>query len=331
MKKIVILAALAAVAMTSCSKEGDNVSQTNAIEFRGVTEKTRASLVDGLGEFTNFFVHAYKEETTLPSTFDFMAGTPVHRTAPLAATWTYSPVKYYPTDGSYVSFYAYAPIKDINMTNPVVAAGEVSFDYTVPADQSVSNTATDLLVAAAPELTAGTVAFVFDHALSAVNFTATSAAANPQELIFTISKAEIIEVFNEGTFEYDNTAAVVGTWATTGSEVTYKSSVRNVAVAVGDSETLLSANDYLMVLPQDVTASSKVVITYSVMDGAGDYIYNNEELELDFPVTFTAFEMGKRYNFTFTFDTTSGSGLLNPIVFDVTTLNNWVDETESLD
>ena len=314
MKKLLILAAVAVAGLTACQKEGDNRTHEGGevIEFRGVTEKTRASLVDGIADFNSFFVSANRSDDA--ATFGFLNAS-VYKDG---GVWKYAPAKYWPTDaGVTVNFFAYAPVKDPNMANFAPSGTTATFDYTVPADQSASNNAADLLVANVGPQATGPVAFVFDHALSAINFTAENLAANPKELVFTISKAEITGAPTVGTYTY-------GTgWSAQGTPALYKSSVRNTAVGNGETQQLLSTNDYLMMLPHTVVpASQNVVITFSVKDGEGAYIYEDEELELDFPASF-AFEAGKRYNFTFAFDATN---LLNPISFTVT-LNPWVAPT----
>ena len=316
MKKLLILAAAAAVGLTSCSKEDGARTHEGGevIEFRGVVEKTRASLTDT--DFRSFFVSAFRADEA--ATFGFLNAS-VYKNG---AAWEYAPEKYWPIDGTAVSFFAYAPVKDVNMTTPLATDG--TFGYTVPADQSNNNHAADLLVASDSDVTAtsngGAVVLEFDHALSAVNFTAENLSTNPAELMFTVRAAELVALNTVGTYTY-------GTgWSALGTPLDYKSSVRNTAVGVGETEQLLSTNDFLMVLPQVVDpATQNVKITFSVKDGEGQYIYEDAELVLDFPAGFE-FVAGKRYNFTFTFDATSNGGLLNPIMFTVT-LNDWEDET----
>ncbi len=181
MKKIIFFAAMAATVLaTGCSNEGgaqSNDGDANAIEFRGVVDKaTRATTVGATAELTNFFVHAGAHANGAAiANLDFMEAA-VYKNG---AAWTYAPEKYYPTNGDEINFYAYAPVKDVNMTTAMgVASGKVQFGYTVPANQKVNNTAVDLLVANVLDNTAGAtppappVAFTFNHALSAVTFSA---------------------------------------------------------------------------------------------------------------------------------------------------------------
>lgn len=325
MRKFAFLAALAAVIMSGCSQSDDVVMDTteaNAISFRPVVEKSRASLVDGTGELTSFFVHAEKDGD---DNFSFLEASVYTNDG--GTTWTYAPKKYYPVDGTTaVNFYAYAPVKDKNMTTAMaISSGTVTFGYTVPADQSISNTAVDLLVASETGKTSGDVAFTFNHALSAVTFSAANLNPATSELVYTISEIAITDMDNVGTYTY----GTPGTWIMSGTTTTYTAGVPASGVAVvpgGNAATavnLLSKNDVMMVLPQTPANTAKVEITYSLKDGGGADIYADATLELLLPSGFE-FEAGKRYNFAFSFAPS------NAIVLTVTEVTGWVPVTESL-
>lgn len=329
MRKFILFAALAAVIMSGCSQSADDTtvnSEANAIDFRPVVEKSRASVVESTDQLTSFFVQADKGSAY---DFNFLNAAVYYD----GSSWVYSPKKYYPTDGDLISFYAYAPIKDVNMAAAgfTVAGTDVTFGYTVPTDQSVHNTATDLLVAKKTDMSSGTVDFIFDHALSAVTFSAKNLNDENSELTYVISSIKIINVDNEGTYVY----AATPTWTVTGSgDVTYKAGVPASGVAVvpgGSAATavnLLSANDVMMVLPQTPTwgtipaattpVGSYVVITYSLKSGDGQYMYENEERYMA-PYSGFEFIYGTRYNFEFAFSASDA------IVLNVTSVNDWYD------
>ena len=234
MKKVFVFAALAAAVLaTACSKEGSNSQQAsagvNAIGFRAVVDKSasRASLVTATANLTNFYVQA---GITGNNDLAFMEA-PV-LTPDKGTTWTYSPIKYYPTTGT-LDFFAYAPIQDINMTSPMEnSTGVATCGYTVPADQSVMNTSTDFLVASAlAQAAPGPVALTFDHALSAATFSASNQYDPATNLIARISKIEITELDNVGVFTYPWSATSWTIPAVT-SAVTYTAGVPESGVSV---------------------------------------------------------------------------------------------------
>jgi hypothetical protein len=120
MKKNYIMGVIActALTMTSCSNDeigGNNTKQGDPIEFGVYLERdaqgSRGTIIT-TKNLTKFGVTAYLEPSVTP---DFMYNQEVIKSAD--GSWTYSPVKYWPTmeDGFYtqkahsISFYAYAP------------------------------------------------------------------------------------------------------------------------------------------------------------------------------------------------------------------------------
>jgi hypothetical protein len=340
MKKIMFFAAMAAMVLTqACSNDGNSEQQGyqegNAISFRSVVDKSRASLISNTTQLTSFFVHA---GVTGQNNLGFMSAA-VYREG---ANWVYSPVKYYPTTGT-LDFYAYAPIKDVNMTTPVNYVGtSATFGYTVPFDQSAMNTSTDLLVASVLGNNASPVALTFNHALSAVKFSASNQNAPSTNLIVRISGIEITELDNVGTFTYP-WSNVNTCWTNPAdADVTYKAGIPQSGVFVAPAGTpvayvsLLSANDVMMVLPQ--TPAALGTITAGVPDDNGTYVKVYFEITdatgqlvsggalnpavLAFPSGF-AFQPGVMYNFQFDFT----ENMLNPISFTVT-VDGWAPETD---
>lgn len=312
MKKFLLFSVASLLLLAGCSNsEGDMAaSQSGAIEFRSVVDKTRASLIGSTAELESFFVKGLQGATYL----DYLSAS-VYLDG---STWTYSPKKYWPVNDDAVYFYAFAPYSSTVMGGMEVDGSSVKFPYTVPADQSIQNTAVDLLVANASGKgsthSSVAVAFTFNHALSAATFSAENKNAAGSELVYTISKIEITGLDNEGVYNYAN-----GWTPKTNSNITYIAGVPASGVAVqpgAGSVKLLSANDIMMVLPQTPVAATKVKITYSLKDGEGASIYNNATKELDLPSLFE-FEAGIRYNFAFEFAAS------NAIQLTVTKVEDW--------
>lgn len=327
--------AVAAVLATACTKESAPATTGNAIEFRSLLDKnanSRASLVENIGEFTSFFVAAGLNVQNEQNEYElgFMQS-PVWRTRDEqdgSIFWNYSPKKYYPADGTAINFFAYAPIKDVNMDNYAKLhidpndADEVWFEYTVPKEQSKSNTAVDLLVASVLGAVSGEVELDFKHALSAVTFSAANTNPTGSELVYVIHGIEITALDNEGTFTYPLTWTPLGNI----TPENYKAGIPKSGVALMNPdpdpdpdhgyENLLSANDIMMVLPQspqtksappsdtdpgDTQTYAYVKITFSVKDGSGNFIYENHKRYLPLPETFI-FKPETFYNFQFRFE-----------------------------
>lgn len=301
--KISWIAVIAALMLTGCNNDlviqGD--ANENSIEFSAVMDKTRTSLVTE-DELTSFYLHAGEsgsDDLSFMNVAAYLDG----------GVWTYAPKKYWP--GYDLDFYAYAPIMDVNMTKKPYAftGGGVGFEYEVPFDQSVSNTAVDLLVAYAENQSYydGSVELNFEHALSSVIFSAENQSKN---MIFNIHSIEITKLYNKGTYTYSSGWEPI----TTEGKIEYKAGIPESGVTIYPNvgfTFLLSLNDYLMVLPQDIEPDVDVYVTYSYID----LLEKNEikrfeaqesNVEKSFPLneflTNNGFEKGKRYNFKFELD-----------------------------
>lgn len=179
------IAAMAALTLVSCSSDdldsfSDNSSKNEAISFDGYLGRsavavngTRGSVVDvtalqsaGFGVFGNYS----KDATTAYGNNLFDNQQVTYYKSATSAKWTYSPLKFWPSDG-HIDFLAYAPYdKDTKLTD-----GSKIKDFTV------SKTITDqkdLLWTKAksqitPDVTSTKekVKFQFHHALSRLGYT----------------------------------------------------------------------------------------------------------------------------------------------------------------
>lgn len=332
MKKVLFATAvLALTTLQSCSEHDNEIQQGTSIEFRTLMDKTRASLLSGTNDvrFNSFMVKAFRDKAT---TFEFMPGTPVFKEA---GTWTYAPTKFYPSDGKSVSFFAYAPINDGNLSNMTTNGTTTKFTYILPNDQRLGNTSTDLLVARAKQNTGG-VALAFQHALSAATFKAKN-ANTADELTYVITELVIENLRYKGDFTYGTGTGAVGTWSYDGDPVGYYPAVVSSGVAVEPNagfKQVLSDNDWLMVLPQtptwatinDITqkptSGSYIAVTFNARDGAGKNIYNANQKFYLVPPTSVGFkfEAGKKYVFQITFEKLTGIALS-------ATLTGWEEPT----
>jgi hypothetical protein len=326
MKKLFLLAATAATILSAGCSQDEGVqllveNQPQSIEFRGVVDKsTKATTVAQTSDLTNFFVQAGQHGTGVaPANLNFMSAAVYNE----ASTWKYAPTKYFPANGDEVDFFAYAPIKDVNMTTDLAISGSTAaFGYTVPVAQNANNTAVDLLVASVTNATSGPVAFTFAHALSAVTFSAANCEDTDSELIYTISSITLKERDNVGTYTYgtgwsDNAA----------TDVDYLAGLPASGVALvpvsstGSVAKLLSENDVMMVLPQAADAG-EIEVIFSLKDGAGNDLFTDESRTLTLPSPFS-FEAGKMYDFQFEFSA------LGKVTFTAT-VTGWTSATQAL-
>ncbi len=144
MKKSIILAAVAALVLAGCTKNETYVVNTekDAVSFgaysgRAVTKagptddiNLKALAEHGFGVFATYSATDDFSEATN----DFMYNQQV-TSADEGATWTYSPVKYWPNptngqaaDAQKVSFFAYAPYADPEATGAVNDYGVTGFE-----------------------------------------------------------------------------------------------------------------------------------------------------------------------------------------------------------
>lgn len=198
-KKFVMgIAAMAALTLVSCSSDdldsfSDNSSKNEAISFDGYLGRsavavngTRGSVQDkttlrsaGFGVFGK-----YTDGQT--SDANFFKNQPV--TCP-GTKWTYSPLKYWPTQGK-IDFFAYAPYKE----GQTLKGNTNTFDFTVEpkaADQIdlLWANATGKITENFEGTTKKKVNFLFKHALSRLGYTVKlSGNYSPDNATFTLKK-----------------------------------------------------------------------------------------------------------------------------------------------
>jgi hypothetical protein len=349
MKKMFLLAVIAAgAAFIGCQRsvDGEDLANSRRIDFRTLTEKTRATVVDG-NNISSFKVSAIWNDpaSAVPTSFNHMDGTNVIRNMNGASTWTYSPVKYWPDAGT-VDFYAYSPAGSVNVSDFTSSSpSNAVITYTVPLTSTEAKTAEDLLVSVSKDNTyvsaVGVVQLTFDHALSHVTFSAKNLSSGAT---YTIYDLELMNLVQTGTL---NLAAAAPSWTLdANASNTYAASLPEIGVSVlpntTDFKKLLGLNEGVMIMPQAVTKGDDadtdddgipddiadngkgyVRVTYGATDQAGGVIrpVGTEEY---FPLEFT-FESKKAYEIQITFnDTATG---LNPISFAVTGVTAWPTPT----
>jgi hypothetical protein len=340
MKKMFLMAAVAAgVALVSCQDDQVANESVNGREigFRTLTEKTRATTVDG-NNIGSFKVSAiWNNPASAPTEFNHMKGINVTRDI-AASTWKYSPIKYWPETGN-VDFYAYSPAGSVNVASFNSDGINAVVNYTVPLNSTGAKSAEDFLYAKSENRVfsgTGEVALSFQHALSLVTFSAKNVSVGAT---YTIEKIEMINLDQTGNL--DMSAGTVA-WTLTGTrDKTYSAGLPDVGATVLPAGTsapwisLLGPNEGMMVMPQTVSAGSNVdssvpkdgipddiatagksyvVVTYGATDQEGGVIRPSGS-KAYFPLGLTM-GVGVAYDFQLTLGSSgTGGGSLNPISF----------------
>lgn len=335
MRKSLLLAAAAAVVLAGCSQDdvvNSGVDQNNGtpIEFRTVTNKTRATESTDGNNIGDFRVSANKVGTYVNPAFSFMQDIAVLKTG---ASWSYAPLKFFPNDGTVIEFFAYSPSGSVNvstaMTSESASVNSVQkskLSYTVPV-LGETKKAEDFLVSVAigsKDNVDQKIQMNFTHALSMATFAAKNISKGMTLIVDTIEISDL-GVTADLTLDAASAATTKFAWTTPANQSsTYGVALPTDGVPVlpesADDKgfkTLLPTNEGLMILPQTVSASTVFTVRYRAVD-ADNITIGRESAE--FQLLGQTFELGKKYTFNITFE-----GTFKPLVFDGIDVEPWVD------
>lgn len=313
MKKI-LLATVAALAITSCSQneEFENAGQKAEIGFNTVVNNsTRAVEVDLPGlKKQGFCVYAYN---TGGATIENNAvlDKPIMKNEKV--TWKDnkwgSATYYWPSTGN-VQFFAYSSKNALTLTTNEADAYPTLVDYEVA---NAAANQEDLLVAMATNKTKenSTVDFVFSHVLTQINFSIKSKIDDG--LTYTLSKIEIVGANNKGTYNYKDNK-----WTNLTGTAKYEYTSTNESFVGTEAKPV--NNEPLMLLPQD-TSARKILISYTVTDTNNNEVYTTatpKEVDL----TSVKWEVSKRIRYTLALTNDA-----TVIGWEVSAMNGWEDET----
>lgn len=314
MKKLFFIAALAGVALVSCTKNEVAPSvQQDEITFAApvVGSITKASEVkgtifpetmkfnawawyhEGTGAFTSAGATGYMEEVTV----EHVSGDVITDDSGTGG-WHANPAYYWPKNGL-LTFDAYAP-HDLETTGTcsvtsTAAEGLTITDYTVPStianqiDVMYSTRAYDKTKSSHTDGGYDGVDILFNHALSVIAIKAAAADATAASVV-RIKNIRIESAFNKGTFKQNHVNGYGGTptWTpVTDSKETYYvvgSSTTDHAtattIATGDP---VQKGENLILLPQVFTTSgAKITVDYFIQNGGstGPVVEQTYTLEL---------------------------------------------------
>lgn len=340
MKKSLLFAALAVVAMASCTKNELKVPSTGSdavISFQPVvanatkaTYLTTANMKDQCNEFGVFAWYGEPDLAASGSAATaYMDNVKVTYSASIdedasagAGAWAPDSPYYWPKNGT-LSFDAYAPAS-AHATTPGLGTGKVAStaanglkieNYTVAAlanqyDLLYSTRTKDKVTSTGGSNdTYDGVDIAFHHALAAIEVTAKT-YENYSDAI-KLKTITILNAYSKGTFNQNMTNATTeGTakWSDHGTEVSYVLFSGDQALsttALTSSTTPAISNAIL--LPQSFTHTPNKVsikVDYSIKHGSS-YLPQTQTFDLSATtvstVAQTDWEMGKRYTYNFIF------------------------------
>ncbi|MBO5418804.1 MAG: fimbrillin family protein [Bacteroidales bacterium] len=326
MKKIVLLAVISLAALASCTKNepAPSVTDQQEITFASpvVSLNTKALLEGTLFPTTQTFnVWAWYSEKEYYDGTDgkkYMTDVKVEynskdfndqETADNGA-WAPTPTYYWPKDGK-LTFDAYSPTGLAGVSCDM-SKGLTITDYVVPQDlaaqvdvlystRSHDNTSSSLKY----NNTYEGVDLVFNHALSAIEFTVQQSANYPAGTI-KVKSITVVDAFSKGTFnqnvKYSPTKEETPEWDPVSEPKEF------VILGQADYDTSIqpanapgSIGSTCIVLPQEFNDDVKIIVKY--------YIKNNNEEPLEQTAEFklkeidhqadgvNQWEMGKKYTY----------------------------------
>ncbi len=328
------IAAMAALTLVSCSSDdlnslSDNSSKNEAISFDGylgrsavavngsrgsvVTKENLHGSADGFGVFGNY--SSADENKGFGS--NLFNNQPVKGDASNENKWTYTPLKYWSTEG-HIDFLAYAPY----VSGTTLTDSKINFNV---ADQ-VGNQK-DLLWAnvKGQTKTNNPVTFTFNHALAKIGYAVKKGVADDNVTI-TLNKITLAgsatdpsigAFYKTGTInlskDLTKTEDETALWTNCNGEqpFTWSSDFPNVT-----SSSLTSSDDYLFVIPQDFSTGTKklyVIVNYTI--SYNDGVTAAMKSTVSSPIVMN-FLQGKAYTINLTIG-------LTPIDFAVDVVKGW--------
>jgi hypothetical protein len=353
MKKMIFLssAALAALVMTSCSQEDgiDTPDSEEAISFSVFTDRqSRASETNITAlQSTGLKVIGYSTGTTPWASFTitdtqqdlFMGSIDASKHyVPMDVTyssgaWTYSPIKFWPSTGKKLTFFAY---NNVGSGTSLLfhAKTEGPLLYVTQSDDVGDQN--DLVVTQLIDKTAssnnGQVNFTFRHVLSKIGFKAktstdVSSAGITSVVIDSIKvKYKASTINRSGYYHYTNQDNTIGSWtflnpSTHATPAVNKPlNLSGVSLAL-DGTTLTQINDddkFLMLIPQAIAKGTLLIdISYTISIGADSYNVALTDVELEAIGTMAA-------NTQYIYNLSLSS---NAVFFDGISVAAWTDGT----
>lgn len=328
MKKLFAIAAVVAVALTSCVKNEIVEPAGNEITFKDFTLSSKALIHPGANAeealpttctFGAFALYTGSYEAVVDETTHIGNLEVSHN----GSNWVYNTTQYWPTDESRtLDFYAYYPYKADATWNktentPQLVGLELGTTLNDQTDwmvsyPSIGNNKTNA---------AAGVPIVFKHITSMIVFKAADITpeARYQNLV-KINKIEVIQAAYKGNY---HTA-----WYNQGerADVVVYNDGAGVAVTPAGVDVTNATSNALIVVPESVKAATEFVVDYTIAESADRVIHaHNGTVTIKTKDLTTTWEPGKKYVYTINFDLINGTNEnLTEIKF-VPTVEEWAE------
>lgn len=323
MKQKLFLAAMAAIAMTSCSNDETleiNTGTRQAIDFRtAMATRATETTTDNLQKF---YVTAFNENKL---NFPYFENLEFKRTMEDESTYFTSEDKYYyPGDGSNLTFYAYAPSAEyLGKVETDTENKNLTLKDFSPAEDISDQV--DFITAKATgnkDIAEAGVALNFAHRLSQIEIKGKSENTSYN---FKVKGIRIGKVCSKASFNFEK-----ATWELSNDEADVKVYEKVYTEDVPPTKlsaeaTSFMAGDNAMLLPQRLDAwyptnsdnsngkaYLSVLVQVTTKAGALVYPFNDDDREYAWaaiPVGIQ-WEAGKKY--VYTLDFTTGAGFVDP-------------------
>lgn len=343
------ITACAALTMTSCSSEdltgtGTKANET-AINFNtylGRAPQSRATITDddaikgkdaGFGVFASYTQSIWNNEVP-----NFMYNQQVKYETD---KWTYSPLKYWPTNGYQISFFAYAPYQKDNSNGIDFSDNTENGAPTVTVTLQAPDKMVDFVTANAMNKTKATsengkVSFTLQHEMTRVAFAVKTDETVDANTSITINSIKLTgaetsgELYSKGTYTFPTKDGEKGKWGdftpSTGIELTNDNILASPSNINPEAQSTLTKDHYLFLIPANGDAGlteGKVSVTINYTITTTDENIQGSQIKMEttsqpFELPASTLAQGKAYLFTFTIG-------MNAIQFDAQ-VDKWTTE-----
>ena len=338
MKKNIIIALAACVALAACTKnELKPVEVDQQITFKAVVNKASTkAMIDGntYGTGNTFGTVAYKVKDATSELY--IPVSEVKYTAGTTAYWSTEAPYYWPKDGSTLTFYSYSPFKYSETGTPTAITVSATADGLTFTNYSVKeHQETDLMVAdkkagqtsntsnAGGSWATG-VPTVFHHMLAqivAINFqTVENASVNPvvvkdyanshdgtsgHEYVAGDKQFVVTDVYFEKFYEQGTlTAGASQSWASTGSVTNSYTWYSETGGKKFINGKCTPRNTYYLVLPQTHSDDAMLHVKYEIHTYTSASEHATEKMDVSVPLKNlnASWVMNKKYTYTLNID-----------------------------
>lgn len=319
MTKKILLLAMAAMAMASCSKdETTSINQGKGISFRTSADKiTRGTEINN-DNIEDIYVTALDKNGA-----NLFANQLFHKEE--NGVFSSTPLYYWPSDGSDLKFHAYAPeaaaiggtlsfsLGKNNMLTGFSPAGEINdqVDFIYATETGNKDDEAD------------GVRLTFDHMLSQVSINAKNTNTG---YIYKVKGVKIAKPISKGNLDFDKVATDKGNaWSWEADKAVYKVTYETERTLSETAQTLMAADkNHAMLIPQQLVAwdgdsdpkneneNAYLAVLVNITTVAGAQVYPHTAGEYGWAAVGipTKWEMGQHY--VYTLDFSDGAGKVDP-------------------